>query len=137
VAFVLFAFIEAAVWLPAGGLQGADVLVSRLGTVIFYNLGDAVAGISTGILIRAAADAPLGKRDASGESIGTLFADPIKNLSFEVGVYAWIVSRVAAAVALCYAGAPRSPLLLFALARAESPLVRSTVFDPRRCAGLP
>lgn len=171
VALVLFTFTGAAVWSPAGVLQGTGVLVSRLRAVVFavcYNVGDVVAGISTGILARAAAGAPLGERDAFIESIGTLFADPIKDRSFEVGFYAWIVAPVAAAVALCRAGAPRLPLLLFALtayfltgdravsfgslafgsfflgvlwlefvwrgsasARAESPLVRSTVSDPR------
>jgi hypothetical protein len=169
VAFVLLAFMGAAVWLLTDRLQGADVFISRLGAVvfvIFYNIGDAVAGISTGILARAAADAPPGERDALVESIGILFADPIKNLSFEIGFYAWIGALFAAAVALYRAGAPRSPLLLFAPAayfltgdhavpfgslafgsfflgvlwlefawrapgRAESPLVRSTVSDPR------
>ncbi len=171
VALVLFAFTGAPVWSPAGVLQGTSVLVSRLGAVVFavcYNVGDVVAGISAGILACVAAGAPLGDRDAFIESIGTLFADPIKNLSFKIGFYAWMVALFAAAVALYRAGALRSPLLLFApatyfltgdravsfgslafgffflgvlwlefawrgsaLARAESPLIRSTVSDPR------
>lgn len=116
VTFVLFAFTGAVFWLLTNGLQGADASISRLGVVvfaIFYNVGDAVASISTGILARAAADAPRGERDTSVESIETLFADPMKDRSFEVGFYACIVALVAAAVALCRAGAPRSPLLLF------------------------
>ena len=88
------------------------MFVSRLGTVIFYNVGDAGASISTGILARATADAPLGERDASGESIETLFVDPIKDRSFKVGFYAWIVALVA--VELYRAGASCSQLLLFA-----------------------
>lgn len=54
-----------------GRVAGADVSISRLGAVVFaisYNMGDAVAGISTGILARAAADALRGERDAFAES---------------------------------------------------------------------
>ena len=115
--FVMFAFMGASVWLLTDGLRGVEVFISRLGAVVFatfYNADDAVAVISTGLLARAAADAPRVERDAYIESIGTRFADPTKNLFFAVGSYAWIFALVAAAFALYQAGAPRLPLLLFA-----------------------
>jgi hypothetical protein len=118
--FVLFAFMGAAVWLMTDGLRGVAVIVSRLGAlvfVIFYNIGDAVAGISTGLLAMSiAADAPSGQRaTAVAGAIETLFRDPIKSLFFTIGEYGWDVALIAAAVALYRAGAPRVPLLLLAL----------------------
>jgi hypothetical protein len=44
-----------------------------------------------------------------------LFRDPTKNLFFTVGIFAWIVALVAVAVALFWAGAPRTPLFLLPL----------------------
>ncbi len=73
---------------------------------IFYNAFDAIAGISTGILARAAGEDQLGDQAAMA-AIETLFHDPVKNLLGDIGVYAWILALVAAAVALYRAGSPR------------------------------
>ncbi|MCA1718530.1 MAG: hypothetical protein LC781_17485, partial [Actinobacteria bacterium] len=65
--FVLFAFMGASVWLLTDGLQGVFVVVSRAAAVvfaIFYDIGDAVAGISTGILARNAAELSGGEQAA-------------------------------------------------------------------------
>jgi hypothetical protein len=48
-------------------------------------------------------------------AIETLWADPTKNLLFDIGRYAWIMALVTAAVALYRAGALRLPLVLLAL----------------------
>ncbi len=80
---------------------------------IFYDIGDAVAGISTGILAGAAGGGALGGR-AAVEAVKALFADPTKNLTIRIGVYAWIAALVAVAISLHRAGAPRVPLLLLA-----------------------
>jgi hypothetical protein len=51
--FALFAVMGAAVWPLTSGLRGPDVLLSRAAAaifVLFYDLGDAVAGVATGIL---------------------------------------------------------------------------------------
>ena len=114
--FVLFALMGAAVWLLVAGLGGFAANLARAGAavfVVFYDAGDAVAGIATGILARAAAGGGLEER-AAVEAIEALFADPTKNLLFQVGIYAWVAALVAAAVALYRAGAPRPPLLLLA-----------------------
>jgi hypothetical protein len=117
--FILFAFMGAAVWLMTDRLQGVAVMVSRVGALvfaIFYNIGDAVAGISTGLLAMSIADAPSGERaTAIAGAIETLFRDPVKSLFFAIGQYGWDVALLAAAVALYRAGAPRAPLLLLAL----------------------
>ncbi len=113
--FVLFAFMGAAVWMLTEGLRGISVVVSRVAAVtfaIFYNIGDAVAGISTGILARRAADLPAGEQDALVAAAATLLQSPVKNLIFTIGIYGWIFALVAAVVALYWAGAPRMPLLL-------------------------
>lgn len=116
VQFVLFALVGAAVWVLVGGLRGVAAAVARVAAVVFvvfYDIGDAVAGISTGILAGAAGDGALGER-AAVEAVEALFADPTKNLMFQIGVYAWVVALVAAGISLYHAGAPRVPLLLLA-----------------------
>jgi hypothetical protein len=117
IGFVLFAFMGAAVWLLTAGLQGVVATVSPVAAVVFavfYDAGDAIADISTGILARAAGEGALGER-AAVAAIETLFHDPVKNLLFDIGRYAWIVALVTAAVALYRAGAPRLPLIFLTL----------------------
>ena len=117
IGFVLFAFMGAAVWLLTAGLQGVVATVSPVAAVVFavfYDAGDAIADISTGILARAAGEGALGER-AAVAAIETLFHDPVKNLLFDIGRYAWIVALVTAAVALYRAGAPRLPLVFLTL----------------------
>jgi hypothetical protein len=117
VQLVLFALMGAAVWMLTAGLQGVVAIISRVAAAVFavfYDAGDAIAGISTGILARAAGEGALGER-AAVAAIETLFHDPVKNLLFNTGVYAWIVALAAAAVALYRAGAPRTPLVLLVL----------------------
>ena len=125
--FVLFALMGAAVWMLTEGLRGIAVMVSRVAAVIFavfYDIGDAVAGISTGILARNAANLPAGKQAAMARAIETLFQDPTKNLVFTIGIYGWILALGAAAFALCRAGAPRVPLVLLVL-----PVIFLSFFD--------
>ena len=116
VQFALFALMGAAVWLLVAGPGGIAANLARAGAaifVVFYDAGDAIAGIATGILARASAEGRIGER-AAVEAIEALFADPTKNLLFQIGIYAWVVALIAAAVALYRAGAPRPPLLLLA-----------------------
>ena len=117
IGFLLFALMGVALWLLTAGLRGVFVTVSRAAAVVFalfYDAGDAIAGISTGILARSAEAGALGERAAVG-AIQTLWADPTKNLLFDIGRYAWIVALVTAAVALYRAGVSRLPVMLLAL----------------------
>jgi hypothetical protein len=116
--FVLFAFVGVAVWMLTDGLREILVVVSRTAAVIFaifYDIGDAVAGISTGILARNAAGLPAGEQAAFVGAMEVLFQSSTKNLSFAIGIFAWAVALIAAAVALFWADAPRVPLFLLAL----------------------
>jgi hypothetical protein len=116
--FVLFAFMGASVWLLTDGLRGLFVIVSRVAAVIFaifYDIGDAVAGISTGILARRAAELPAEEQDALVRGMEVLFQSSTKNLFFSIGIFAYIVALATAAVALFWADAPRVPLFLLAL----------------------
>ena len=115
VQFVLFCFAGAAIWLLVGGLRGVDATVARVGAVVFvisYNAGDAVAGIATGILAGRAAGASSAGREGYVAAVQALFDDPLKNLAFEVGIYAWVAALLAAFVALYRSGVPWPPLLL-------------------------
>lgn len=114
--FVLFALVGAAVWALVGGLRGAAATVARLGAVVFvlfYDIGDAIAGITVGILAGGAANGALSER-AAVEAVEAIFADPTKNLFFQVGIYAWVAALAATALALWRAGSPRPPLVLLA-----------------------
>ena len=116
--FVLFAFMGASIWLLTDGLRGISVVVSRVAAVafaLFYDIGDAVAGISTGILARRAAELPVEEQTALVRGMEVLFQSSTKNLFFTIGIFAFIVAIAAAVVALFWADAPRVPLFLLAL----------------------
>jgi hypothetical protein len=115
--FVLFAFMGASIWMLTDGLQGISVIVSRVAAVVFTlsnDIGDAVAGISTGILALNAAGLSGGEQAALVRAMEVLFQSSMKNLLFAIGIFAFIVA-LAAAVALFWANAPRVPLFLLAL----------------------
>ena len=116
--FILFALMGVALYLLVDGLKGAAATVSRLAAfvfVVFYDAGDAVAGISTGILARSARNLPTDEQASFAAAIKAIFSDPTKNLLFEVGIVAWVLALLAAAFALYRAGAPRLPLILMIL----------------------
>ena len=118
VQFVLFALMGWAVWLLVEGLGGVAATVSRVAAavfVLFYDVGDAVAGIATGILAGSVAGAPATERAGLVAAVEALFADGTKNVAFTVGIYAWVLALAAAGVALRRAGAPLAPILLLAL----------------------
>ena len=117
IVFGLVPFMGLALWMLTAGLEGVFATLSRVAAVIFalfYDAGDAIAGISTGVLALSAQAGALGERAAVG-AIETLFEDPFKTLLFDIGRYAWIVALVLAAVALWRAGVPRLPPVLLAL----------------------
>src|ERR671913_1801481 len=117
IVFGLVPFMGVALWMLIAGLEGVIATLSRVAAVVFalfYDAGDAIAGISTGILARSAQEGALGER-AAVAAIETLFADPLKSLLFDIGRYAWVVALVLAAVALWRAGVPRLPLVLLGL----------------------
>src|SRR5918993_5856007 len=75
--FLLVPLMGVALWLLTAGLEGVVATLSRLAAVVFalfYDAGDAIAGISTGILALSAEEGALGER-AAVASIETLFAD--------------------------------------------------------------
>jgi hypothetical protein len=115
--FFLFAFVGASVWMLVDGLHGGAAVVARVAAVIFvlfYDIGDAVAGIATGILAGKAASGAL-PEDAAVSAISAIFTDPTKDVFFGVGIFAWIAALGATAVALWRAGVPRLPVVLLAL----------------------
>ena len=117
IVFGLVPFMGVAIWMLTVGLEGVFATLSRVAAVVFalfYDAGDAIAGISTGILALSAKEGALGERAAVG-AIETLFEDPFKTLLFDIGRYAWIVALLLGAVALWRAGAPRLPLVLLGL----------------------
>ncbi len=116
--FVLFAFMGASIWVLTEGLWGISVVVGRVAAVIFalfYDIGEAVDGISTGILALNAAGLSGGEQAALVRGMEVLFQSSTKNLFFAIGIFAFTVALAAAAVALFWADAPRVPLFLLAL----------------------
>jgi hypothetical protein len=115
--FFLFACVGASVLMLVDGLRGGAAVVARVAAVIFvlfYDIGDAVAGIATGILAGKAASGAL-PEDAAVTAISAIFTDPTKDVFFGVGIIAWIAALGASAVALWRAGAGRLPVVLLAL----------------------
>ena len=100
---VLFAFMGVALWLLTDGLHGIATTVSRLGAavfVVFYGAGDTLLGIATGILARGARDLPTEVHEGRAEAIAMLFEDPIAQVLYGVGELGWLVSLLAAVIAL-------------------------------------
>ena len=65
--FVLVPLMGVALWMLTAGLEGVVATLSRVAVVVFalfYAAGDAIAGISTGILARSAQVGALGERTA-------------------------------------------------------------------------
>lgn len=116
VQFFLFAFVGASVWMLVDGLRGAAVVarVAAVVFILFYDIGDAVAGIATGILAGDAAGGAL-PEDAAVTAIGAIFSNLTKDVFFGIGISAWILALVASAVALWRTGAPRLPVVLLVL----------------------
>jgi len=115
VQFVLLPFVGATIWLLLDGLSGIDVVLARVGAVvfaIFYDIGDAIAGIATGVVAGQIEVASAAERAGLVAGVEALFSHPVKNVSFEVGIYGWTLAVVAAGVALWRAGAPRVPVVL-------------------------
>ncbi len=102
-------------------IAAAVARVAALAFVLFYDAGDTVACITSGIPAGRAASGALGE-GAAVKATEVLFADPTKNLSFRVGTYAWVVALAAAAMVPWRAGAPRLPLVLLAPAAFLLPL---------------
>jgi hypothetical protein len=103
VQFVLFALMGAAIWMLTDGLRGIVATLSRVAAAVFavfYDAGDAIAGISTGILAS-------GHRDAISRSRKE---PPVQHRRIRLDRGAG-----GAAVALYRAGAPRTPLVLLVL----------------------
>src|SRR5215203_1361941 len=84
--FLLVPLMGVALWMLTAGIEGVIATLSRAAAVVFalfYDAGDAIAGISTGILARSAEAGALGEQAAVG-AIQAL-ADPLKNLLFDIG----------------------------------------------------
>ncbi len=115
---VLFVLMGAALWLLTDGLHGVATTVSRLGAaafIVFYGAGDTLLGIATGILARGAGDLPTEVREGRAEAIATIFEDLVGAVIYGLGELAWLVSVLAAVVALYAGGSPRLPLVLLVL----------------------
>ncbi|HJQ28742.1 MAG TPA: hypothetical protein VJ827_05345 [Rubrobacter sp.] len=115
--FFLFAFVGASVWLLVDGLRGTAAVIARVAAVVFvlfYDIGDAVAGIATGILAGKAAGGAV-PEDAAVMAIAAIFTDLTKDVFFGIGILAWIAALGASAVALWRAGTPRPPVAFLLL----------------------
>jgi hypothetical protein len=119
VQLVLFGLMGMTVYLLLDGVSSIAAAISRLAVamfIVFYNAGDAVAGVATGIIARSAVQLSTEKQAAVADAIARLFSDPVTQLIFVVGACAWSLALLAAAVALYQCGAPRLPLIPLALA---------------------
>ena len=115
----LIGLIALAVYLLVDGLEGRAVSVSRwaIGVfAVFFSAYDAAAGIGTGYALRNAQGLSAGAQEAIYEAVKDM---PVVSLIFGlsvVGSLAWVVSLVAAAVALRRSGASLGPCILLILA---------------------
>jgi hypothetical protein len=114
--------LAVAVYLLVDGLEGRLATVCRVALlpfVLFYGAWESYTGIGTGELVRHAHDVPAEDQALAGEMIQSYFESPVAgNISILSGLggTSWLVSVVAAALAIRKTGAPRSIWILFGLA---------------------
>jgi len=115
----LIGLIALGVYLLTKGLEGRAVRVTRWAIGVFAVLVsayDAAAGIATGYALRNAQGLSAGAEEAVHEAVIDM---PGLSLIFGlsiVGIGAWVVALIAAAMALRRAAAPRGPFVLLILA---------------------
>jgi len=115
---VLFAMMGGVVYTLTAGRVGIAARVSQLGAgvfAVFYNAGDAVLGIATGILGLGASQLSPVMQGARAESIATIFHNPVIGVLYDIGKGGWFVAILTAAISLFRAGSPRMPLLFLLL----------------------
>jgi predicted lysophospholipase L1 biosynthesis ABC-type transport system permease subunit len=117
----LFALIAIAVWLLITGLRGPLATAARASAVCFAATiiaYDAVQGIATGILIRAARALPPTDQAPYRQAVTTLFSDPVAgnfSLLAVVVIASWALAVLAATAALARADAPLPAIILLAM----------------------
>lgn len=111
-----------AVYVLVSGLPGRAAAVSRLALgpfVLFYGAWESATGIGTGILIDHADTLPIAEQAIADDMIQAYFDNSlIGNFSLlsGLGILSWLVALGAAALAFYQVGAPRSGVVLLALA---------------------
>ena len=109
--FLLFAAMGASFYTLVAGLRAYATTTARIAVVIFalfYDIGDAVAGIATGLLASNAAGGDL-PEPVAVTAINSIFTDPTKDEFFGVGILAWILALAASAAAQWPLGSPACP----------------------------
>jgi hypothetical protein len=105
----LFGLLAVAVLLLTTGLHGWAATISRIGVwffIVFYLAQDDVAGIGTGIIIRAAQGVPSSQQAGIEQVVHVLFYDnpflggTLFSVIAALGVLGWLVGVIAAAIAL-------------------------------------
>jgi hypothetical protein len=116
----LIGLVALAVYLLTLGLEGRAASVSRWAAgvfAVFYGAYDTVAGIATGIVLRNARGFSDEAQAAAYEAVKDLPGISLVPLSLDlVGTLSWVVTLIAAAIALRRAGASRGPFILLILA---------------------
>jgi hypothetical protein len=106
--FLLFAAMDASLWMLVAGLRGYTATIALIAAVIFalfYDIGDAGPGVAPGLLASNAAGGDLPEPVAI-TAINSNFTDPTKDVFFGVGILAWILAIASSAAALWLTGSP-------------------------------
>jgi hypothetical protein len=124
VQFFLIGLLGLTVWLLVAGLSGRAATVCRLALIpflVFYAGFDAIVGLGTGQLVLLAQRLPAGEQAVTARLIQH-FWDARLDVSTPVpyvillGALSWVITALAAAVALRRAGASWATVTLLALA---------------------
>lgn len=116
--FILFSLMGGAIYLLTDDIDGIAMAASRLGAavfVVFYNLGEAVIGVATGLLGRGAGAFTPAVQQARADAIQTIFHDPTINAIYDIGRTGWFVAMLSASVAVYRRRRARLPATCFAL----------------------
>ena len=121
---VLVMLLGATIWALVEGLEGTAAKVARaaiLPFVAFYSAFDAIVGFATGLLVRQANSLSGGEQSTAAQQIQQYFDNVINPglptfYIVAVGLVAWLVAMLAAAMANRRAGSSGAVVALLAVA---------------------
>lgn len=111
----LFGLLGACLFVLLRGYAGPVATIGRIGTAVYlvcYIAFEAIVGIATGLLIRAAQPLPPERQAGASEVVQVLATDPLVATMALIGTAGAIVAVVALAILLRRAGAPLVPIVL-------------------------
>jgi hypothetical protein len=130
----LLALVALSVYLVVAGFPGRAAMVSRAGLavfVVFYTAYDSITGIASGIIVQETRSFSSEEQSVAEPLVNSLFlgGGPYTFIT-ALAMLGWIISTIAAAVAMSRVGVARLPVGLMVLAAIAFGITHEPPFGP-------